>query len=213
MSKRPRILGEFNSYAGLQEIMRTRADQLQITREQIDEISGLQNGYASKVLAPNPIKKLGATSMPLMLPALGMKLMAVEDPEALKRITRRGLKREVASSQVSAAVQFKLTYRFLRKIAKKGGENSRKFLTRRRRRQLARKAARARWSKPTLVEVTEAASTAPTKRAASSSARQSDQSRLGSPNAAQPGAKRRRARQSRIASRGLSRGVSAPRRA
>jgi hypothetical protein len=141
------ILGEFNNYAGLQELLRARAEQLQLTREQIDEISGLQNGYASKLLSPRPVKKLGAISMPLMLATLAMKLVAVADPGGLERISRRGFKRKISSAVRGAAVQFTFSRPWLRKIGRKGGENSRKNLSPRQRRALARKAAHARWQR------------------------------------------------------------------
>jgi hypothetical protein len=47
----------------------------------------------------------------------------------------------------SVAVHGHLTTRFLQKIGRKGGENSRVNLGKRLRKQLARKAAAARWKK------------------------------------------------------------------
>jgi hypothetical protein len=49
----------------------------------------------------------------------------------------------------SVAVHTNLTTRFLRKIGAKGGENSRKYLGKRLVKQLARKAANARWKNGT----------------------------------------------------------------
>jgi len=37
------------------------------------------------MLSPNPTKRLGAQTMEPMMAALGMKLLAVEDPETLER--------------------------------------------------------------------------------------------------------------------------------
>jgi hypothetical protein len=85
--------------------------------------------------------------MPLMLQTLAMKLIAVADPGAAERITRRGLKRKISSAMRGAAVQFVFSRRYLRKIGRKGGQNSRKNLSPKQRRELALRAARARWQK------------------------------------------------------------------
>jgi hypothetical protein len=77
------------SYDELHWILRARATELQITRETIDAVSGLQSGYSAKLLAPVPIKSLGKTSMGLMLQTLGVVLIAVEDQEALSRLRSR----------------------------------------------------------------------------------------------------------------------------
>jgi hypothetical protein len=48
----------------------------------------------------------------------------------------------------AGSVQISLSRNFMQKIRKKGGENSRKYLPKRLVKQLARKAALARWAKP-----------------------------------------------------------------
>jgi len=50
----------------------------------------------------------------------------------------------------AGSVHLMLTDRFMRKIRKKGGENSRKYLGKRLVKQLARRAAAARWKKGAL---------------------------------------------------------------
>jgi hypothetical protein len=68
---------------------------LQLTRAQIDEISGLQEGYSSKILRKSRLKKLGSISMPNLFGTLGVKLFLVEDPEATaKTLSRRTPRRE-----------------------------------------------------------------------------------------------------------------------
>jgi hypothetical protein len=51
------------------------------------------------------------------------------------------------------AKHFLVSKRWVRKIGRKGGEQRAKNLSPRRRSAIARKAAKARWSKPRLVEV------------------------------------------------------------
>jgi hypothetical protein len=83
-------------YDSLVTAMRLRAEQLQICRQNIDEIAGWADRLAVKLLSPPPIKtqredgsrlsarRLGPGTLGPMLAALGMKLIAVEDPETLE---------------------------------------------------------------------------------------------------------------------------------
>ena len=54
-----------------------RYKEMRITNKSIDEISGFQCGYSTKVLEPNPTKRLGPVSWH-MLPVLGVKLLVVD---------------------------------------------------------------------------------------------------------------------------------------
>jgi hypothetical protein len=145
------VLGEIRSYEDLHGLLRARANALQISREQLDDIAGFQNGYAGKLMAPRPLRKLGAMSLSCILPALGAKLVLVEDPAALARIGGRLVKRDPAKVRHATAivVSFTITKRFLRQIGRKGGTNSRKYLPKKIVTELARKAglagAAARW--------------------------------------------------------------------
>jgi hypothetical protein len=116
-------LGEIWSYEDLHRIMRARANDLKLSRESIDAIAGLQPGYAAKLLSPRPIKKLGPLSIPLVLPVLGMKLIAVVDEQQTRDLQARisGTTRRESSVR-SAATHFSLSHRFLRKIGRKGGQ-------------------------------------------------------------------------------------------
>ena len=82
----PRHLAEVRSYEDLQRALRERADALNVSRLTIDDASGLQSGYSAKLLAVRPSKRLGPATLPLLLGALGLKLLVVEDLEALERI-------------------------------------------------------------------------------------------------------------------------------
>jgi hypothetical protein len=85
-------------------------------------------------------------SMQPVLSILGVRLQMIEDPNTLARYGDRLPKRQ--ESRVHAAtVHFALSGRHMRKIRRKGGQNSRKYVSARRARALARKAARARWAK------------------------------------------------------------------
>jgi hypothetical protein len=73
--------------------MRARAEQLELSREALDELSGLSNGHSSKVLCDPPMKRLGFDYVPLHLTALGLKLVVAEDQDALERYSGRRARR------------------------------------------------------------------------------------------------------------------------
>lgn len=81
-----------SDYAGLLEAFRERANELQISREGIDDIAGWADGYASKILAGAGAKRrkvIGPLSLEPMLVTLGLKLILIEDPEATARTLAR----------------------------------------------------------------------------------------------------------------------------
>src|ERR1700704_4485152 len=153
----PRQLGICQDYDGLHRILRDRAEELNVSRTTLDEAAGFTPGHASKLLAPRPLKKLGATTLGLMLQVMGLKLVVVEDVEALERISAKLIPREVPANVLSLswgrAKHLLVSKRWVKKNGRKGGEQRAKNLSPRRRRAIARKAAKARWSKPRLVEV------------------------------------------------------------
>jgi len=83
-------------YQQLLDALRFRQNQLNISRETIDEVAGLPQRYTSKLLAPFPIKGVGRISLGPLLGALGLKLLVVEDIEALDRVRSRLAQRDPA---------------------------------------------------------------------------------------------------------------------
>lgn len=55
----------------------------------LDHISGLPDGYSSKVLAPNPVKMVGNQSLGEILQALGKALVMVDDEQAIAQVKDR----------------------------------------------------------------------------------------------------------------------------
>lgn len=88
-----RPIAEVVDYDTLILAMRLRADQLNVSRETIDEIAGLCDRYAAKLLSRQPVKRLGLGTLGPVLSALGMKLIAVPDPDALERYRDRRVER------------------------------------------------------------------------------------------------------------------------
>jgi hypothetical protein len=76
------------------EALRLWRDERGITHEVFDEIAGWADGYAGKLLAPEPIKNLGWMSLGDALKTLAIKLVVVEDPEQRKLVERRWTRRE-----------------------------------------------------------------------------------------------------------------------
>lgn len=86
-------LGIVRSYSDLVAVIRARMIELDVTLATVDHIAGLPTNYASKLLGPNPAKRLGIMSFEAVLGAVGLKLIAIEDDEALARVRHRLVKR------------------------------------------------------------------------------------------------------------------------
>ena len=139
------ILGSANCYEDLQYLLRLRADLLNVSRETIDDLAYFTDGYANKVLRAKPIRRISWELLPDLLRALGVKLLVAEDAKALQRTQLKGKKR-IKRQVRNGTMLTPATYRFLMKIAAKGGMNSRKRMTKDRASEIGRKAIAARWA-------------------------------------------------------------------
>src|ERR1700674_1946358 len=80
-----------SDYRGLIETCRQRADELGISRLEIDRIGGLPSGYAGKLLGKDggepgrKNKKIWPIAMEAMLAALGLQILIIEDTAATAR--------------------------------------------------------------------------------------------------------------------------------
>jgi hypothetical protein len=83
-----RVIGD---YRGLVEACRARADELALSRSEIDRLSGLPSGYAGKLLGKvdraqsREHKKMWPVSLELMLATLGLRILLIEDEAATAR--------------------------------------------------------------------------------------------------------------------------------
>jgi hypothetical protein len=149
MAERREIATVFD-YDGLQKALRDRAAEINVSRALLDELSGLQNGYCGKALALRPLRRLGAVSLGPLLGALGLALVIIEHPDQMERISARWVKRD--SQKVRAeTVHIFFSMRRFRAMQRKGGQNSRKYMTPEQASELGRKAAMARWRKPVVM--------------------------------------------------------------
>jgi hypothetical protein len=81
------------SYDDLIAVARLRMAELLITYETLDAVSGVQSGYAAKLLCPGRVKTFGPMSFCAIMGALGIKLVATEDREAIAQLRPRLVKR------------------------------------------------------------------------------------------------------------------------
>jgi hypothetical protein len=149
-------------YLTLVAALRKRVAELGINYETVDALAGWTDSYASKVLATEPLKRMGQMSLDAIIGALGVKLIVVEDPEQTAVITSRPAfqKRKVARPMLSSAwhdhIVHRKTRQDMRNMGVRGGL-ARAKIPPRKRIQLARRAARIRWSKPRIVEIAQPA--------------------------------------------------------
>jgi hypothetical protein len=79
------IAQPISKYKDLVEACRQRANELGLSRLEIDRIGGLPAGYAGKLLAVKCKKRLGPISLETMLGVLGLKILLIEDEAATAR--------------------------------------------------------------------------------------------------------------------------------
>jgi len=140
------VLAEIKDYSDLLGAMRARAQQRQIAvgGEDVAAVTGLPRGYMQKLLGPRPQRRIGLISLGPTLAILGLKLLAVEDAEAIERYGAR-LHRRNESLVRAGSVDFKLSRRHMRKIQRAGGKARWAKLSPDQRSELGRELNRARW--------------------------------------------------------------------
>jgi hypothetical protein len=143
-----------HDYNELLAAIRHRRDELRISHFTLDHVSGIPSGYASKLLASPPMKRLGALSLGPVLGALGLRLLVVDDPAALARVSARLVKKQRKHADRSMLTdQPCQRQRFLpfldRAFARTARARGLSLQTPQRRQEIARKAAKARWARST----------------------------------------------------------------
>jgi hypothetical protein len=84
---------EAKDYSEFHAAFRLRAEQLKVSRLNLDEVSGTAHGWWGKFLGPRQIRRIGFATLGPALAALGLKIVLVEDEEAFKKIKSRLVKR------------------------------------------------------------------------------------------------------------------------
>lgn len=129
-----RELGVISSDGGLHAALRARVEELGVTLDSVDRAAGFTTGYASKLLAPSKIKRLGTMSRWALIGALGCSMVLIVDEKATARLfelervlglSRQKLRRRAPSVLRSNGVHRNkpnyVTRRFLREIGRMGG--------------------------------------------------------------------------------------------
>lgn len=145
------FLAVFGNATQLHQIMRDRADELQLSRKEIDRLAGLPENYSSKLLGPQPKRRISLQTLWFLAPALGLSLAVVVDEGALKIVNERGQKRRLKPAILAVPTgcgKVRLvSKRFLRKIAPEGGRARAKNMTPKQRAAHGRRMVRARWKR------------------------------------------------------------------
>jgi hypothetical protein len=89
-----RELGHIHSHEDLIGVLRRRCDEFDITYATLDAIAHFPDGLSGQLLMPHSPRAMGRRSLAPLLAALGITLVAVEDPEALSRTLPRMHKRK-----------------------------------------------------------------------------------------------------------------------
>jgi len=77
------FFAQVEDYNALRNALRQRVDQLRMSRQTLDTISGLPSGYSAKVLSSGARKNLGALSLDLVLKSVGLQMAIVSDPDPI----------------------------------------------------------------------------------------------------------------------------------
>lgn len=145
----------------LHEAFRDRVEDLNVSRIELDAVSGLTPGYASKLLSDPPMKMVGLKTLPKILKGTRLKIALIEDngqalPELPKRKYRIGriapsITGEMQVNPINIEELLKQARQArMREIGIKGNKSPKRkasALKRATRQRVASHAARKRWSK------------------------------------------------------------------
>lgn len=132
----------------------------------IDELAGLPRGYTAKVLGNPPLRGLSSQSIFLIAATLGHKIAFIPDERAARRIKAHHAYQICDDRQKRGPEHFRnaKALSMLNEMAVKNGKIGAiarmQKLTPKQRSRIARKAARARWSKPRVIRVFDTSSAA-----------------------------------------------------
>jgi len=92
-SRAPVVGRVITSYEDAVNAFRDRADELEISRNELDRNTGLADGHASMLLMKSPMKVFGPVSLPAMLQVLGLRFRIEEDADQTALTIRRRQRR------------------------------------------------------------------------------------------------------------------------
>jgi hypothetical protein len=92
----PLLAIECRSYADLLAAVRERMAELQLSHLSVDELSGVQVGYSSKIIGPRPSRTFGPVSFSIF-GALALRVTVEVDEEQAERMRHRWVPKETGS--------------------------------------------------------------------------------------------------------------------
>jgi hypothetical protein len=147
---KPRQIAVIRSYDDLHRGLRDRSSELGMTRADLDAKAGLADGHAGKLLGQRQVKRFGNLTLGLVMGALKVALVMVEDSD----IVAPPAEHTDASHSMRATPGSGSRWRF-----PKGPDFARSMGARRVHKQTpeqrsaaARKAAQARWHRPSVTD-------------------------------------------------------------
>jgi hypothetical protein len=90
----PAVARMISNYNEFLDAVRERVDFMGMTRLELDHLTGMQSGYMGKLLGPRQNRRFGEVSFDATLPAIGCRLVLVEDPELTAKIMARMMPRQ-----------------------------------------------------------------------------------------------------------------------
>jgi hypothetical protein len=135
-----------------------RRVELGISGETLDDITGLTTRYSQKILEGK--KLFGRQSFGEMLGGLGIQITISEDREALEKIQKRLERSPLDESQIRVHANARMCvprWLFNPRKASKAAKKRWAKVPKKKRARAARKAARIRWSRPRVVDITQTA--------------------------------------------------------
>lgn len=163
----PEIYRIFTEMDALHEGLRDRAEDLNISRLELDALANLTPGYSSKLLCDPPMKFIGPQTLPKILKGTGLALALVIDDGRARQIAAKASKRKYRIGRIRTTapsmpaenqntpenieelMKMALQAR-MREIGLKGNKSAKrraKEQRRRARQRIASHAARIRWEK------------------------------------------------------------------
>jgi hypothetical protein len=155
VSPATKVLATITDYPSFLFALRARVAerQIAISSDEAAHVAGLSDRRLSQILSLRTlrnigsVRRIGMTSLAPVLGLLGVQLLMVEDPEAIKRFCSR-IKLRNSNLVHTSVVHHTQTIKFLKAIGKKGGRARMHTMDAKQRSASARNAARARWRKP-----------------------------------------------------------------
>jgi hypothetical protein len=109
------ILAELRGFADVHGVLRNRRDELQLSCERIDDLSGVSSGFEAGAKARDPRNAI------VRLPALGLRLLVATDPTATARMERRWEKRQEHLVRAGKRRPRKMSKAERSELARRGG--------------------------------------------------------------------------------------------